>query len=96
MQRVHHADDVVCLIDLLETSLCAGRKAHAPQIGHDHRVIARKVRRERPPHVSGLAIAMQQHDRRSRPADPDVEGRAIGRDLFGVEGVRKIRRPVSR
>ena len=50
------------LVLLVEAAGGIARQAHAAQVRHDHRVVARQVGRQRRPHVAGLAIAVQQHD----------------------------------
>jgi hypothetical protein len=51
----------------------------------DDRVIAHQFRCERRPHVAGIAIAVQQHDRRARAADPDMNRGAVRADFFGTK-----------
>ena len=68
-----------------------GGEAHAAQIGNDDRAIGRERRRDRRPHVSGVAESVQQHHRGPMSADPHMQRRPVGRNLGGVETVRKRR-----
>ena len=87
-ERVEHARDVAGLRLLVVAAGRLGGEAHAAQVGHDHRVVAREIAGQRRPHVAGLAIAVQQHDRRAVAADADMDGRAVGRDFLGPECLR--------
>ena len=55
------------------------------QIGRHDRVRPDQGRRERRPHVSGLAIAVKQDDRRAVAADPHENMRAVYGDHPGLE-----------
>ncbi|MCY1170511.1 hypothetical protein D9M73_105860 [compost metagenome] len=90
-QHVHHADDIICLVRLFEPGVGPRGQAHAAQVGHDHRVIAGEIGGERHPHVAGVAIAVQQHDRRSRTTNADMQGGAVGRDVLLAEGCGEMR-----
>ena len=87
-ERIEDARDVPPLGLLVVAALGPGREAHAAQVGCDHGVIWGELGCERRPHVAGLAIAVQQQDRRPLAADAHVEGRAVGRDLLGPEARR--------
>lgn len=61
----------------------AGRDdSHAPHVGHNHGMVASKLRREGNPHVAGLAVTD-----RAWPltADPHMPVRPIGRNILGSE-----------
>jgi hypothetical protein len=88
-QCVEHAGDVVALRLLVVAAGGPGREAHPAEVGHDDRVVRRQLRGERRPHVAGLAVAMEQHDRGTAAADPHVEGRSVGRDLPDAEARRE-------
>ena len=85
VQRVEHTSDVFGLVLFGEAVGSGCRQAHAPQVRRDDRVIAHQFRGERRPHVAGIAVAVQQHDRRARAADPDMNRRAVRGDRFGAK-----------
>ena len=60
LQRVHHLRDVARLRLLLVSALWMGREADASQVGNDHLVLADERRRDRRPHVAGVAEAMDR------------------------------------
>ena len=93
LERIENAGDVVALRFLVVAAGRLGREAHAAQIGNYHRAIALQVVGQRHPHVAGLAIAVQQHDRGSRATDAHMKLRTVRRDLPRVErlGVGKDR-----
>ena len=68
-ERVEHAGDVAGLRLLVEAAGGLGRQTQAAQVRHDHGVVAREIDGHRRPHVAGLAVAVQQHDRRSASAE---------------------------
>lgn len=91
LERVEHAGDISGLGLLVEARSRLGGQAEPAQIGHHHRVIPHQIGRHRRPHVAGLAIAVQQDDRRALPTDADMDGGAVGGDLLRLEGARKVR-----
>ena len=82
-ELVEHAGDVAGLGLLVEAARRLRRQAEAAQVGNDDRVVAHQIGRHRRPHVAGLAIAVQQHDRRPLAADANVDGRAVGAQFLG-------------
>jgi len=85
LERVHHPGDVGALRLLVVAALRLRRQAHAAQVGNDDGVILVKRARRRRPHVAGVAEAMQQHDRRTFAADPDMIGGIARLDAFDAE-----------
>jgi hypothetical protein len=97
LQRIEHTGNVIALRLLVIPAHRPRREPHAAQIGHDHRVIARKVRRQRRPHVAGFTIAMQQNDSRPAPADTHMQRGGVGGDILNLAGRRERQDPgVSR
>jgi hypothetical protein len=93
LQRVHHRGDVLALVLLVVAAFRVGREAHAAQVGHDDGVILGQDLGDRRPHVAGVGEAVQQHHRRTGPADPNVQGRAIDGDVAGLEAGGERLRP---
>jgi hypothetical protein len=89
LQRVEHSGYVLALSLFVVAAGRALGEAHAAKIRHDHRVIAHKLRGKRRPHVTGFAVAVQQHHGRAFAADPRVKFRAVGCDHRGLERRRK-------
>jgi hypothetical protein len=86
LQGVEHARHVLPLrLLVVAAGSGLGRQAKTPQVGHDHGMVLGELDGQRLPHVARLAIAVQQHDGRSLAADPDVDRRAVGGDLLGLE-----------
>jgi hypothetical protein len=50
-----------------------GRSAGPAQVGHDHGVALGEERHDRPPHVPGLRVAVQEDDRAALAADDVVQ-----------------------
>ena len=89
LQRVEHSGYVLALSLFLVAAGRALGEAHAAKVRHDHRVIARKLCGKRRPHVTGLAVAVQQHHGRAFAADPHVKLRAVGCDHLVLERRRE-------
>ena len=90
LQRVHHRGDVGGLPGLLVSALRMGREAHAAEIGNHNGMAGPKRRGDRRPHVTRVAEAVQEDDRRPPAADPDMDRRAVGLDVLGLKLWRKL------
>ena len=84
-ERIENASDILALRLLVVSTGGTNGEPHAAQVGGDNRVVVGKLRRQGCPHVAGLAIAVQQDDRRSLAADPHIQGRAIRLNVLGPE-----------
>ena len=62
-----------------------GGAPHAAKIRHDHGVVVRQPGGKRRPHVARLPKPVEQHDRRSVPADTHEDPRAIRGNGSGLE-----------
>ena len=85
LQSIEHACNVMRLRFLVVTAFGAGRQPYAAQIGCDDGVVAGEFRRQRPPHIAGLSIAMEQDDRWPLTTDTDMEGCAVCLDFLGAK-----------
>lgn len=90
LERVHDACDVHALVFLGVSRIRMLGMAHAAQIGHDHGVILDEHCRERCPHVTAIAEAMQKDHRRPFPAHADIETGTVGAHHLGMKA-RRIR-----
>jgi hypothetical protein len=61
-QLVKHARHIACLRLFVEASRRLGGEAHSPQVRYDYGVVACKVKGHGCPHVTCLAIAVEQKD----------------------------------
>jgi hypothetical protein len=75
----------VALRFLVVSSRRLRRQSESAQIGHDDGMFLDKCSRQRNPHISGRAKAVQQHDRGSFTANPSVDRCAIGFNLAGLK-----------
>lgn len=82
---IEDTGDVVPLRFLVVTAGRLGGEPNSAQIGNDDGVIARQVFGERHPHVTGLAISVQEDNRTARAADTHIQFRAIRCDLSRAE-----------
>jgi hypothetical protein len=96
VERVHQARDVRGLVLLRVSVIGMRREAHAAQVGDDDGVIRRQRRRDRRPHVTGVAEPVQHHDRGAMAADAHMQRRPVRRDLFAAKAVRKRRDRIGR
>ncbi len=85
LQLVENARDVAGFRLLVVSALGVRRETHAAQVGHHDGVVVPERCRQRPPHVTGVAKAVQHHDRRPLAANANMDCRALRLDLFGVE-----------
>jgi hypothetical protein len=89
LQPVQHLRDVVRLRCLVVAAGRMRREPHAAQIGRDNGVIFDQRRRDRRPHVAGVAETVQQDDRGSLAAVAHMDRRAAGFDIAGLETSRE-------
>ena len=90
LQRVHHGGDVASLRLLVVAAFGMRRETHAAEIGNDHRMIASERRRDRRPHVAGVAKAVQKDDGGPVAAGAEVDRRAVRRDVLQAKVCRKL------
>jgi hypothetical protein len=89
LQLVENTRDTAGLGFLVIAIFGMRREPHSPQIRDDDRVIVHQTRRQGCPHVACVAEAVQHDDGRTSTSDPDVDGRAPGLNLIGVETGRE-------
>ena len=88
VERVHHRGDVGGLRSSCRSRLSGCDERPMPRrSGTIDGVVVRKRRRERRPHVAGVAKAVQQDDRRPLAADADMDRRAVRLEC------RSVRKP---
>ena len=63
----------------------------AAQIGRDHGVLVGEFGDQRPPHVAGFGIAVQQHDRIALAGDEIMQPDAVDLGEFALRGLRQGR-----
>ena len=89
VELVENCGDIGRLVPFVVAARRTRREAHAAQVGNDDGVIANELRRQRRPHVAGVAETMQHDDCRPLPADPDMQRRIAGRHLHLVKRRRE-------
>jgi hypothetical protein len=72
-ENIEDACNVAALRFLVVAAGRLGREPHSAQVGNDHRVIGRQIFGKRHPHITGLAISVQQHYRWTRAADTHIK-----------------------
>jgi hypothetical protein len=82
LELVEDKRDVGALRFLIIAGTRMRREPHSAQIRHHDGVIAHELRRERGPHVSGVAEAVQHDDARASAANPDMNRCAVGLDVL--------------
>lgn len=60
-------------------------ETHAPQVRDDYRMIAREYSGQGRPHVARIGEAVKHDDSRSVAADPEMDRRAVGLNVFHLE-----------
>ena len=89
LERVENARHVAGLGLLVVSRGRFGGQAEAAQVRHHDGMVAREILGHRRPHVAGLAIAVQQDDRRTLAADANMDRGAVGLDLLRLEAGRE-------
>src|SRR6478672_13877029 len=85
LQLIENSRYVLALRFLVVAAGWPSGEPHTAEIGDDHPVIADQVFCERHPHVAGLAVPVQQHDRRPRPPNAYMQLGAVRRDVLGTK-----------
>ena len=87
-ERIEQPGHVLPLGLLVVAALGPPGVAHAAQVGDDDAVRRGQFRRERRPHVAGLAIAVQQQHGGPVAAGPHMQGGAVGGNAAGLRNRR--------
>jgi|GEM_PF-3561344 len=85
LQRVHQRRNVGSLVHLGEATRRLRRSAHATKIRHDDGMISDQACRQRRPHISTFAKAVNKDNRRSTTANAHMDRHAIRFDFPGTK-----------
>src|SRR5208283_3302493 len=89
LKDIEYARNVAALCFLVVTAGRLVGESHSAQVWSDNRVVGLQRFGERRPHVSRLAITVQQNDGRARAANAGIKVRPVRRDLSLPKGLGK-------